>query len=638
MANNFLDFDGLSFYHENLNAQIKDMVKDMLFESILTLDRIYITEQPKKTAYYAYDVFDPSGMVVKADYSLNGADFMKGREVTGYTYPTTGLTTETTKITISLTVGGITRTTDVAVNVSKKPVTVPTFSQSIFYNATVQTPEFDNDPGSIATKSQNVSGLNADNYTIRFTLNDPDNYVWADGGPDIYRDVAWSIKQATPTFSVDPNSVILDEDTLTKDCTISTNSTGNITPSTNDDKIATCNVSGSTATVSNVDRTKGYATITLTLSETQNYKGATCEISVTADFAVIYGVSWDGSASSALERTDSAVSFVDPVPYVEGESNHSSPFDEISPWKDMDRVTDDEAGVMVKIPKFWYKLTQIGEHGVKIQISDKAISDFSVCPACMDRDDGNGERDYILVGRYHCAVDTYKSSTNVKPQVNVSQADFRTRIHELGSDVYMMDFATRFTIWLLYIVEFANWNSQSTIGRGCGNRTSSNQVKTENMGYTDYMPYHTGTTQNSRDVYGLGIQYRYLEGLWDNCYDRLTGCYNSSDGMMVEINPSEFSENSGGTSVGTPVDGFIAGLKVSTSGPFPCFINSSTDGGSSTSYIGDYWAFNESEPVVICGGYYDQYSARGMFCIQHTILADISEDRGSRLMKLPQNN
>ena len=100
------------------------------------------------------------------------------------------------------------------------------------------------------------------------------------------------------------------------------------------------------------------------------------------------------------------------------------------------------------------------------------------------------------------------------------------------------------TIWMLYLVEFADWNSQKTIGKGCGNNSA-----TENMGYTDSMPYHTGTTLASRDSYGLGTQYRYIEGLWDNVYDWGDGCYYNSNGLNIINTPSSFSDNSGGIAV-----------------------------------------------------------------------------------------
>lgn len=601
--------------------------------SSLVLDSIKIAAKPTKTAYKAGEVFDPTGMVVTADYSIDNVVIAKDKEVTGYSYPTGGLAAGTTSVTITYAEGGVSKTAAVTVSVTKTNVTIPTYNGSLTYNGSAQSPTFTNDPGSLATKSGNTSETNASTgYKTRFTLNNTDLYQWADGTTS-YKEVSWSIARKAPTISASPSSVTLNPSNLTATATITTDGDGTLqAPTSSDSTVATGSISGKTVTISHVNRKSGTATITVLQAAGTNYSAGSVTITVTAKFVSIYGVQWDGSSSSVLSRTDAAASFADPVPYVAGASSYGSPFDNLMPWSGMTKQTESDAGVMVKIPKFWYKLTQSGKT-ISIQIADGAVDGYSVCPACMDRGDGKGERDYVLVGRYHCAASTYKSTSGVKPQVSMAQANFRTNIHNLGSNIYMMDFATRFTIWLLYIVEFANWNSQATIGKGCS-ETSASSSAVFNMGYTDSMPYHTGTTQSARTSYG-GTQYRYLEGLWDNCYDRLTGCYNSSSGLMVTVNPANYAENSGGVSVGTPVSGWIAGLTVSTSGPFPCFINSSTSGGGENAYVCDDWYFNASSPVVYVGGNYSQGGDRGLFCVNCTGLTVTSDNRGSRLQKFP---
>lgn len=346
------------------------------------------------------------------------------------------------------------------------------------------------------------------------------------------------------------------------------------------------------------------------------------------NYVQIYGVSWDGTSTTTWTRTDDAVGFTDPVPYVAGASSYGSPFDTISPWKDMIRVTDAQAGEMVKIPKFWYKLSQNGS-GMSIQISNGPQDGFSVCPACMDRGDGNGERDYILVGRYHCAS-TYKSTTGVKPVASKTRSAFRTSIKNLGTGIYQWDWATRFTIWLLYLVEFADWNSQTKIGYGCGNNSA-----TENMGYTDSMPYHTGTTKSSRTTYGLGTQYRYIEGLWDNVLDWIDGCYYSSSGLNIIKNPSSFSDGSGGTAIVIPSNGYPTKFTVKDiSGTFPMFV-ATTASGSNTTYSCDSWGYYSSYPCLFGGGVYSQDLNRGLFYVYYSSASYSNAYIGSRSMKLP---
>ena len=359
-------------------------------------------------------------------------------------------------------------------------------------------------------------------------------------------------------------------------------------------------------------------------------------VSTLGDYAVfaptvekVYGVVWDGSSSTLLTRTDRAAGFTNPVAYMAGLSSYGSPFDNVMPWSGMTVVDDAEAGKLVKIPKFWYKLTQNG-NDVVIQIADAPLYGFSVSPAHMDRGDGKGERDVVYVGRYHCADGTYKSTTGAMPATIATRSDFRTRIHNLGSTVWQMDFATRFTIWLLYIVEYANWNSQAVIGYGCGN--GSGAVA---MGYTDSMPYHTGTMQSSRTAWGSSTQYRHIEGLWDNVYEWCDGAYNDGRGLSIILDPSKFSDSTNGISVGMPTNGWIGGFAVkNVSGTYPILISSSASGSGST-YVCDYWYFGgSSEPCLSVGGY-NQSDFNGLFYVGKSRDATTSAAIGSRLMKLP---
>ena len=355
--------------------------------------------------------------------------------------------------------------------------------------------------------------------------------------------------------------------------------------------------------------------------EVSEYKDYHLELAYTH----IYGASWDGTSTTKWSRTDEAADFTDPVPYVAGASSYGSPFDNLQPWAGMVK-SERTGGTMVSIPKFWYKLTQNGR-GMSIQIADRAVEGYSVSPAHMDRGDGHGERDVVYIGRYHCNG-TYKSGTG-SPRANMTRSSARSGIHNLGSTIWQSDFAMRFTLWLLYIVEFADWNSQAKIGYGCGNNSSP-----QSMGYTDSMPYHTGTTQSSRTAYGYGTQYRNIEGLWDNVLDWCDGCYNNSDGLNIILNPSKFSDSSNGTAVGVPSNGWPSAFKVKANGGFPVFIPTSVSGSDAT-YSCDYWSFDSSYPCLCVGGYYYQYANYGMFCVYYSSASYYDGSIGCRLQELP---
>ena len=232
------------------------------------------------------------------------------------------------------------------------------------------------------------------------------------------------------------------------------------------------------------------------------------------------------------------------------------------------------------------------------------------------------------MGRYHCRDSDYKSYGGESPKVSITRSAARSGIHALGDNVCQSDFAMMFTLWLLYIVEYADWNSQKVIGYGCGSLGA--------MGYTDDMPYHTGTMLANRATYGRSTQYRNIEGLWDDVYDWVDGCYNSSDGLCIILNPLIFSDTTGGIAVGTPPsNGYPKSYAYKNiSGVFPLFIASSTGAGDGSYSFPDSWSFGSSGPCLYRGGNSNS-KGDGMFYINYFSVTSTYGGIGCRLQKLP---
>ena len=586
----------------------------------LALQSISIKTPPDKTAYFAGESFDPTGMVVEADYGRG----IK-QEVTGYTVsPAGAMAAGTEKVTVSYAEGGITAAAEQAVTVTKRSLAVPVQAQSITYTGAVQSPTWTGYDSAFMTMGGTTSATNAGSYQATFSLKDPQTAQWADGTVED-KTAAWTITKTAGSLSLDKTGLSLTAETPTGTIKATWVGDGTLSAQSSNTAVATVSVAGDTITVTAA--ANGSAKITVSVSEGTNHlTPAAAEAMVTAAFVQVYGASWDGTATTAWSRTDAAASFTDPVPYVAGASSYGSPFDNLRPWSGMVR-SERAGGSMVAIPKFWYKITQSGK-SIKIQIADAATEGFHVSPAHMNRGDGNGERDTVYIGRYHCGSN-FKSATGQSPKNNVTRANFRTSIHALGTNIWQSDFAMRFTIWLLYIVEFADWNSQAKIGKGCGNNSG-----VQNMGYTDNMPYHTGTTQSNRDTYGLGTQYRNIEGLWDNVYDWCDGCYNNASGLNIILNPNNFSDSAGGTPAGVPTTGWPSAFTKTEAGGFPMFIPSESNGGETIASC-DYWNFNVTNPVIYVGGSYGRYGSRGLFCVDCTSATSASAYLGSRLQELP---
>lgn len=342
----------------------------------------------------------------------------------------------------------------------------------------------------------------------------------------------------------------------------------------------------------------------------------------------IYGVEWDwdtGNSTSGT-RTDDSALFADPNPAVNNGSG-SSPFDNLYPWSEMVKETR-TGGVMVKEPKYWFKWTKTGKK-LKLQIADGPVEGFHVDPVNMDRGDGLGELDFSYIGRYHCASGTYKSETNKAQQTNITRSQARSNIHNLGSNIWQMDFAQMWYVGMLFLVEFADWNGQTRIGYGCSQSGSK-----QNNGRTDSMQYHTGTTAANRTTYGF-TQYRNIEGWWDNVFDWMDGCYHNSNGLNVIKNPAKFSDSANGVLVGKPVSGYPSDFTIPTQDGLEWALFPSAANGSQTTYVPDRWFYNGGSPCLYHGGYYGQGLYYGPFFVNCYSTSYRGSDIGCRLQERP---
>lgn len=343
----------------------------------------------------------------------------------------------------------------------------------------------------------------------------------------------------------------------------------------------------------------------------------------------VYGAEWDGSSSPEWSRTDDAELFQDPQPAVNNGTG-SSPFDNIMPWSGMVKVEDEVAGTLVAIPKYWYKWTRNGA-SMKLQISNKQIDGFYVSPAHTDRGDGQGERDVVYVGRYS-VNSLYKSQTGTTIYTNVSRSSYRAGIHSLGSEYWQWDYPTYCTVFMLYLVEFANWDIQGTIGLG----SSGSQT----TGSTDEMLYHTGTVAPTKDSYGV-CQYRNLESLYDSDFNFVDGVLYNKTEMYVYNNPESYLNGfNEGVLVGNVFGqsgSVIASYEVSNEPGFEYALLAKSVSSTPRTYTCGYYSIgNISNATLLVGGASNWHNNSGIF-FTYLGYSDNSGDynMGSRSMKLP---
>ena len=360
----------------------------------------------------------------------------------------------------------------------------------------------------------------------------------------------------------------------------------------------------------------------------------------------IYGCTWSGSNTSACVRTDDAVG-ASVNPYYAGMTETpSSTFDSYYPWNKVEDVTsedDDYAtigsgayGDFVRIPKFWQKIEKSGTT-ISWKIAPYQVDSTYRLPRAFIRSD-NTVRDYIYIAKYHCANDgTYRSLANGTPQVNQTRATFRSGCH-LASNVWMLSYDVYEVIRSLYIVEFANFDAQRQIGYGCGNG-SYVQSCTVNGTFS----YHTGTALSSRTSYGVGVKYRNIVGLWDNCWDFCDGITFDGSHTYMSNDRDNFSDDyttTGMTYVGerpsSASSNSIKSFFVATASGFEgSMFASEIDGDTSgSSYTCDVlWS---GGTVLLVGGGYNQELAAGLFALISNLSASYyNSDVGSRLQILP---
>jgi len=270
----------------------------------------------------------------------------------------------------------------------------------------------------------------------------------------------------------------------------------------------------------------------VTISLDWDGKIVTTEQKITVDN--VLGVMWNSSVSSSkltrLTPSSDPNELVtiavpeEPKPAV-GAENGSSPFDQYFPWAGMQRsyINGNE---MVYIPQFYYKVVRDGTK-TYWYISETSASGFKKHPG-SDR----------YVSRYPIAV-SGKLETGVSAVTVSSRSDARTKIRAQGDGWHQYDFATYCAILLLYLVEFADFDSQAKIGQGL---TGYSGLKITVNGQTDGMIYHTG--RDSGEDGKTAVQYRHIENLWGNIMPYVDGINLNNKKVYITTAPSNYKDNS----------------------------------------------------------------------------------------------
>lgn len=224
----------------------------------------------------------------------------------------------------------------------------------------------------------------------------------------------------------------------------------------------------------------------------------------------IYGVSWDGSSSGALQRTDAAVGLK------AGINGAQNDFDTRGPWGLMDKtVTDSYGNAFVRVPKFYIRKTQDKSKPLSTwQVSLVKQGDDWYLPNCFYNFDNKKELDYVDVSRYEGFIESghLKSKSGVNPTSSVDINDFRTAATALNVDgkkgYHLWDVHTLDALQVLFTIEFATLDSQS-IMKGHTDNTGASLI---NTGATDNVKGSSGFVTSG----AAPMTYRGIENLYGN--------------------------------------------------------------------------------------------------------------------------
>jgi len=296
-----------------------------------------------------------------------------------------------------------------------------------------------------------------------------------------------------------------------------------------------------------------------------------------------------------------------------------------------DGYTEDGSNgqVMVKIPKFYYKVTPDsdgGLDGVRIrkctwEITDSSLGGYTLHPAFYDVN-GN-EIDYFLYGAFDAVgqnfAGTYGTSYNTTsdklssvagssmlPTNSLTRATARTMATNRGTGWYSAGVKQTMAVQMLMAVEYG-FNSQIGIGQGVVSAPSAT-----------YAGQTTGNvTSGTQDNKTTPVNWRGIENFWGNIDAWIDGL-NLNNRVPYFCNSYTFVDDtsSGYTQISfsLPSSNYITALGYDSNNPWVILPSESSSTSNPTGSIGDYVDSNSGWCLARLGSYWGNGSGAGAFC------------------------
>lgn len=294
-----------------------------------------------------------------------------------------------------------------------------------------------------------------------------------------------------------------------------------------------------------------------------------------------------------------------------------------------------DGNVMVEIPKFYFRQVRDGS-ALEWQISDVPLAGYQLHPAFFK----NGEIvDFRYIGAYDACVyddsagtyiaglnlndntgnidtanDKLASVSGVYPMVGLTRDECRSLAANNGTGWRQQDFWLTCAVQLLYLVEYGDFNSQSNLGDGNTNGSyfpsSADQNDSPHTVAGASNSWGNAATDGSQPSAGAKpgtayMSYRGIENFFGNCWNWVDG-FNigvvDDRDSWVSNTDTDFADNTntnyekiGGTMPAT--NNYVTDIQ-----DIPGAFLPSSVGGSSSTFLTDYFAQNSGVRVALFGG------------------------------------
>lgn len=315
-----------------------------------------------------------------------------------------------------------------------------------------------------------------------------------------------------------------------------------------------------------------------------------------------------------------------------------------------------DGNVMVEIPKFYFQHTLVGTQNTW-KIRTLPLTGYQLHPAFTK---AGVDVDYRYISAYDaCYLDatdsTYKSGLNlddmtgnldlvndklasvsgVYPLVGVTRDECRTLAENVGTGWHQLDFALWSAVQMLYLAEYADFDTQTNLGAGNTGASylasSSSQTdsphsvagKSNSLGNAS-TDATSGASSATRDT--AFMSYRGIENWYGNCWTWADGI-NVNEGAAGNVHvTNDYTDFADGTTTGYTLlssgfptsSGYIQ--NILNTGAY--FLSGDNTGGSSTTYLTDYhYASVSLSRVVLVGGGADLGAFAGGFYLRSNYFA-----------------